>query len=119
MIDIDNDTPKAEEKAKPEPEPKHIPDISHDGQTEAVCVQRKEIKPSLKDIQKVQVLACLFILAIANNLRISFFDSTRSCNFTKQNNHRHDTGKSLSLLDISLSLQTVSSICLSYSLSTM
>ena len=73
LIDIDNDTPKAEEKAKPEPEPKHIPDISHDGQTEAVCVQRKEIKPSLKDIQKVQVLACLFILAIANNLRISFF----------------------------------------------
>ena len=73
LIDIDNDAPKAEEKAKPQPEPKHIPNISHDGQTEAVCMQRKEIKPSLKDIQKVQVLACLFILTIVNNLRIRFF----------------------------------------------
>merc|ERR1719414_1662688 len=40
----------------PKPEAKHIPQISREGQTEAVCEKRSDIKPSLKDIQKIHKL---------------------------------------------------------------
>merc|ERR1719414_577301 len=40
----------------PKPEAKHIPQISREGQTEAVCEKRSEIKPSLKEIQKTHKL---------------------------------------------------------------
>ena len=59
LIDIDNDTKIPEENdAARKPHPKHIPEISHEGQTEAVCEQRSAIKPSSKDIEKVQAIAC-------------------------------------------------------------
>jgi hypothetical protein len=62
LIDISNDEVIAEqdeELPSPEPEEKVIPEIYLEGKTEAVCVQRSEIRPALTDIKKVQAIALL------------------------------------------------------------
>ena len=52
---------ETEKSSLPNTEAKSIPEISDEGQTEAVCAQRSEIKPSLADIKKVQEMVITFI----------------------------------------------------------